>query len=41
MTDREKKLKEAIEGMMPGMWDGMRVHFEVVLASLYLEEETK
>lgn len=38
---REKKLKEAIEGMMPGMWDGMRVHFEVVLASLYPEEEAK
>ncbi|MMZ58386.1 hypothetical protein D1872_203660 [compost metagenome] len=38
---REKKLREAIEAMKPGMWDGMRAHFEVVLASLYKEEESK
>ncbi|GIO83492.1 hypothetical protein J25TS5_04240 [Paenibacillus faecis] len=36
---REKKLREAVEAMMPGMWDGMRAHFEVVLASLYPKEE--
>ncbi|GJM84250.1 hypothetical protein HMSSN139_67460 [Paenibacillus sp. HMSSN-139] len=25
---REKKLREAIEAMMPGMWDGMKVHLK-------------
>lgn len=36
---REKKLREAIEAMMPGMWDGMRVHFQIVLESLYPDKE--
>jgi hypothetical protein len=33
--EREQRMKEGLEDMMPNMWPEMRVHFQVLIDTLY------